>query len=557
MMTKAAERRSPEEDSSWNALQWVHRLLVRPADEQETLPALLRELTAAFDAEAAELRPLSEEGVYLRVGSEGAGWQPTDEARASVRRSRLAVGVSLPGGGQGLATLIRLPDALDWLLWIEDARRPEWTPAEAAALTLAGQTLERWLVAGERSAAWVEQCEHQARQLRLETMAPVARRLAHDLGNVFTGILGFTELSLVHPAPSSALIQSHLHEIFRSAQNGARLTQQLRLFSRRHYGVRGACSPADLLREQGERLQNSPEHRDKLRIGVLPALPTVALDGEHLHHVLAALLDNAVEATPKAFEAAVTAQVVELDAVRCRESYGDLKPGRHVAICIADCGPGMTADQWRRIVVEPLVTTKPKHRGLGLAVAYGILKAHNGGLRLRPRPEGGVEAEILLPVAVPRSVAPPRPIQADEPAQGARVLVVDDDLLVLNLVRATLEQAGCRVKAVSNAEDALRAYMTAHAEPFQLVLSDILMPRVTGLDLARQLLKRDANVRLLFMSGHTNTDFDQLDLSQRFDLLAKPFRPEELLKAVRSAIDHQRPRQVRTNGEETRQPSRT
>ncbi len=117
------------------------------------------------------------------------------------------------------------------------------------------------------------------------------------------------------------------------------------------------------------------------------------------------------------------------------------------------------------------------------------------------------------------------------------MLVVDDDPLVLSFVRATLEQAGYRVNAVSTAEEALRSYTAARIEPFQLVVSDVLMPQVSGVDLARQLLQRDANVRLLFMSGQVSRDLGQHDLAGRFDLLPKPFHPEGLLRAVRTAIE--------------------
>jgi len=535
MIKKAAEVQPTDADSSWKALQWVHRLLWRPTAEQGSLPDVLNELATAFDAQAAELRPLSGEGFRLRCGIADTGWEPTGEWPQRIQRSRLAVAVPLPVGGQGLATRIRLQDQPDWLLWVEDARRSTWNDAEAGALTLAGQVLERWLLAGERSAWWVQQQERYQQQQRLEIAANMARKLAHDLGNVFTGILGFTELSLAHPTPTHALIHSYMNEVYRSAQNGARLTHQLRLFSRRHQGNDSCSSLPAILQEQLDRLQRNADHRDQVQVEVPHTLPAVAMDSEHLNHLVAALLDNAVEAAPRPSQVTVTAQLVDLDAPFCGDYYGDLKPGRFVALTIADRGPGLTADQRQRVVVEPLFTTKARHRGLGLAVVYGILHSHQGGFRMRPRPEGGVEVEVVLPVTASRGTAA-RAVAAEENPKAAKVLVVDDDPLVLSLVRTTLEQAGYRVLAVESAEEALHSFTAATLEPFQLVLSDIAMPRVTGLELARQLLQRDANVRMLFMSGHVDYEVDQLNFPNRFDLLAKPFRPEGLLEAVRTAF---------------------
>ena len=119
-----------------------------------------------------------------------------------------------------------------------------------------------------------------------------------------------------------------------------------------------------------------------------------------------------------------------------------------------------------------------------------------------------------------------------------KILIVDDDPMILQFVSMTLEQAGYRVKAVASADEALQCHATATADPFHLILSDVVMPRVTGVELARQLLARDASTRILFMSGQVSHDYLRTDLSaQPIDLLKKPFRPEGLLRAVRGAMD--------------------
>jgi DNA-binding NtrC family response regulator len=153
-------------------------------------------------------------------------------------------------------------------------------------------------------------------------------------------------------------------------------------------------------------------------------------------------------------------------------------------------------------------------------------------------------ARLLLPVAdVPVSAVVP----AVAPAPGSaapheKVLVVDDDPMILQFVSTTLEQAGYRVTAVTSADEALSSYVAAGSDPFCLVLSDVVMPRANGVDLARRLLTHNADARILFMSGQVSPDFARADFADRdFDLVSKPFRPEGLLRAVRGALDRDRP----------------
>jgi CheY-like chemotaxis protein len=247
-----------------------------------------------------------------------------------------------------------------------------------------------------------------------------------------------------------------------------------------------------------------------------------------------------MEATPTGQPVWVEAQVVTLERIACHDYFGRLKPGPHVRVLIRDTGTGMTPDRWRRILVEPFFTTKPRHRGLGLLMAYGVLAVNQGGLLLTRAQERGVLAEFLVPVAPGPSL--PVAVQASTAVVAGRsekILVVDDDPMVLRLVQTTLEKAGYAVQTVENAEDAYRSYTTAPPNSFDLVLSDVMMPRTTGVDLARQLLRCDGKVRLLFMSGQVNGELDAIDLRKRIALVTKPFRPEVLVQAVRTAIARQ------------------
>jgi CheY-like chemotaxis protein len=149
---------------------------------------------------------------------------------------------------------------------------------------------------------------------------------------------------------------------------------------------------------------------------------------------------------------------------------------------------------------------------------------------------------MYLPAA-PRATAGAAFREAALSTNGNRILVVDDDPMVLQLVCATLEHAGYRVQAAAGGAEALACYAAAGDARHDLVLADVLMPRLSGIELARQLLSQDADVNVLFMSGQVAAEFADADfLRGRFDLLSKPFRPEGLLRAVRQALQRRTPR---------------
>jgi len=138
--------------------------------------------------------------------------------------------------------------------------------------------------------------------------------------------------------------------------------------------------------------------------------------------------------------------------------------------------------------------------------------------------------------------------QSAERTRGERILVVDHETDVLHFVSATLERAGYRPFAVNTPEQALQEYFAHPTDPFRLVLTDVVMPNVNGVELARRLLRKDPGVKVVFMSGHVSCDFTQQDIVRSFELLAKPFRSEQLLRVVRATLDRPTRRPGREGG---------
>jgi signal transduction histidine kinase/ActR/RegA family two-component response regulator len=518
-------------------LELVCRLLNASSDPAG-LDALAADLAAAFAAPTAGLATLDGGNVVIRARTaalaQDAVRLPWEDDCELLERARAApAALCLPRSAGGTWLLAVAPGQADWLVWLEDPKRTAWEAPLPAVLALAARALLRPMT-DSCSPRWAEQVDRVARQQRLESAAAVARRLAHDFGNILTGILGFSELSLTqNVAPDSAL-HRYLLEVHRGAQAGAAFTHQLRLFSRRHPVSPRPTSLVTVAKDE--------ETRVRLLWGDAPArfdlpddLPPLGIDADHLRPVLAALLDNAREAAGSAGTVQLTGRPVRLTADDCLDYYGDPRPGEHVEVVVADDGPGIAPEARSRLFAEPFFSTKPRRRGLGLATVYGILHAHRGGVRLAPGPRGGIRACVVLPVAEP--ALQPEPTSTVGP--GEKVLVVDDDPRVLQFVASTLERAGYRVHAVGSASEALNRFDAEGADPFRLVLSDVLMPDVNGVDLARRLRGRNPDVRVLFMSGHVGPDFPRQELEgSQFELLPKPFRVDGLLRAVRGALDH-------------------
>ena len=539
----------PEPTSGGTAsLAWVQGLLASESTGAIHLTTLLPELARTFQATHVGLAGLVDGIPVVRrwLTADGRAMAPVrwpwDEQTgllAQVLSSQLAVESKTSAGTFLLAAGGAQEDA-GWLLFLEGGPPSLWSREDRASLQLAAFALERLLPpvrTGARS-RWHERVRlHQ----RLEDAAVIVGRMAHEFGNVLTGILGFTELSLAQVVAGTPLHQ-FLIEVHQSSQQGARLTTALKQFSQRS-GARGR--PTDLaavVAEEEIRRRQQWGRGITLQTSIPADLPPVALDAEPLRQLLGHLLENAREAIAGDGTVRITARVVELTEKDCQEPFGNPLPGTFLEVGITDTGTGFTPEAKRRVLVEPFYSTKPRHRGLGLASIYGLLHANRGALSLEHPAQGGTVVRCLLPVATAAAVpvrAEPVEVPAAKPRRE-RLLVVDDDPQSLRLMCSTLERAGYYVLAAADGAQALEAH-TASREPIHLVLSDVVMPRMTGFDLARQLLRTNPNVNVLFTSGHIPLGFVQEDFAGHdFELLPKPFRPEGLLRAVRTALDRER-----------------
>jgi signal transduction histidine kinase len=416
----------PEEEGK-RALAFAHQLL---SGAEGSLDRLLAELAQAFGASGAGLAGGPAGTIVARASSPRAWpaqwpWQERLEVLAQLRQAPSAVTLSVAEGGSLLATSAGPGDPNGWFLWLEDPDGRTWTRTEGATLTLAAQALARGATSGVEAPEWARQLEHDARQRRLEETAQTIRGLAHDFSNIITGIVGFAELAQSR-LENPAALKRHLAEVLQAGQQGVKAVQQLQLFTRRNKVNPGSCSLSTLVNEDGSWIG---QHLGPVgRRTVVPRdLPAVAIEATALRQLVSCLLDNARTAMRNEGEVSLTARATQLTAADCLDLFGSPTPGPVVELLVSDTGSGLRAEVRQRIFAEPFFSTRPGHRGMGLAVVYGIVQAYHGGFRLDPNPEGqGTIARVVLPLAaaparssIPRKRPVPSEAIDDSPRRSA------------------------------------------------------------------------------------------------------------------------------------------
>jgi signal transduction histidine kinase/ligand-binding sensor domain-containing protein len=380
--------------------------------------------------------------------------------------------------------------------------------------------------------------EEQLRQAqKMEAIGKLAGGVAHDFNNLLVAILGHCEL-LTLEKEVDAGTRDHIDEIRKAGERAETLTRQLLAFSRkqmlrpRTLDLNAAL--ADLLdlvqRLIGENIEISTDLADT---------PVLAhADQQQVEQVVLNLVTNARDAMPGGGSLAIATALTDLSRSAIDEGE-EIPAGRYAAISVSDTGSGMDRETLGRIF-EPFFTTKDvgKGTGLGLSTAYGIVRQSGGVLRARSTPGRGSVFEVLLPAASPdERVEPAREAARALPRGQETILVAEDEKSVCEVITTTLTRAGYRVLV---AENGRRALEIAGAEEFgiDLVLTDVVMPQMSGTELVASLTAAHPDIKVLFMTGYSD---DALVGSGLLEvgamLLEKPFTPAELAQRIRELLD--------------------
>jgi hypothetical protein len=364
----------------------------------------------------------------------------------------------------------------------------------------------------------------------MEAVGRLAGGVAHDFNNLLTAILGYAEL--LGDTVEGADDRSAVSEIQRAATSAAALTRQLLAFSRKQVLHAEVVKLESVVTRMVSLLRRVLGEDIVVDTVLPPGVPPVQCDQVQLEQVILNLAVNARDAMPGGGRLTICTGAMTVEAPQVQ---GDvrLKPGRYVTLAVQDTGCGMDAETRLRIF-EPFFTTKHKDKGtgLGLATVYGIVKQSGGEIGCETALNVGTTFTIYLPASDRAAVAP-----ATEPA-GVRggpesVLLVEDDEGVRRLAAVVLEQRGYTVVAAKNPEEALQA---AAERAFDLLLTDLVMPNASGLDLAARLRRTQPSLPVLLMSGFMS-EVEQERIDAVGALLAKPFTPSALASKVREVLD--------------------
>jgi PAS domain S-box-containing protein len=358
---------------------------------------------------------------------------------------------------------------------------------------------------------------------KMESLGRLAGGLAHDFNNLLTAILGHLELADGDLAPGSP-VRADLRAAHRGAERAAELVRQLLGFARKQRSEPASIDPCELVVSMKRMLYALLRDDVELQIELDRRVGAVRADPAQLEQVLLNLVANARDAMPEGGRVTV--------CVREEARRGV------AAISVRDTGIGMEPAVRER-AFEPFFTTKEPGRGtgLGLASVYGIVKQAGGDVRLESEIGCGSTVTVLLPLSRQAADGATPDAAPGVAAGGERVLVVDDVAVVRRFAARALQAGGFHVLEARDGVEAL-AVAAAHRGPIHLLLTDVVMPRLAGDALAEKLAQERPGIRLLFMSGH-HDGAATASARDRSAFLPKPFTAQELVRAVRGALDRE------------------
>lgn len=379
---------------------------------------------------------------------------------------------------------------------------------------------------------------HQAQ--KMQAVGQLAGGIAHDFNNILTVILGYSQILLEEDKPSGDLIHRSAEQIRNAADRAAALTRQLLAFSRKQVLEPRILNLNKVLGDLDKMLRRLIT--ENIHIVNLPGsdLGSVKADPAQIEQVLLNLAINARDAMPNGGQLTIETANVELD--QSSDEHKTVIPGRYVMLAVSDTGSGMDASVRAR-VFEPFFTTKEmgKGTGLGLATVYGIVKQSGGYIWVYSEPGSGSTFKIYLP-RVDRAAEGNGRGQAEISAvRGTEnILLVEDDPMVRNLARSVLEACGYTVLMPDRVED-VEALCRQYPGTIHLLLTDVVMPVISGTELARRLMPMRADMKVIYMSGYTERAVSrQALLEPGITLVQKPFTPSILARKVREVLDQPR-----------------
>jgi PAS domain S-box-containing protein len=380
--------------------------------------------------------------------------------------------------------------------------------------------------------------EQLAQSQKMEAVGLLAGGMAHDFNNLLTAIMGYSEIMMLE-IPEHDPLRGHVQEIMKAAENGAALTNKLLAFSRKQILQPRVIDLNLVVRDMEKMLRRLLGEDIDLVTHGAPESGLVKADPGQVEHILMNLAVNARDAMPQGGMLTIETADVYLDDAYAQNHVG-VSPGPHVMVAVTDNGMGMEAETLSHIF-EPFFTTKEngKGTGLGLAMVYGIVKQSGGHIWVYSEPGQGTTFKVYFPrvAAGPAPEAPP-PRELPQAAGGVEtVLLVEDDGALRELISKALRKYGYQVREATNGDEAL-AICEKEEGPIHLLLTDVVMPQMSGRELAGRVAHLCPAIKVLYMSGYTtNTIVHHGVLDAGINFIQKPVKVLGLLQRVRQVLD--------------------
>ncbi len=367
---------------------------------------------------------------------------------------------------------------------------------------------------------------------KMEAVGVLAGGLAHDFNNILSAIIGYATLMDLTMKPEDPL-RHDTEKILASAERAAALTQSLLAFSRKQIIDLQTIDINDVIHGIHNMLTRLIGEDIEFELILTAEKLAVKADRGQLDQVLMNLVTNARDAMPRGGKLRITTGQVHID-----DELGDLKSGLYAGIVVSDTGSGMDKDTQEHIF-EPFYTTKGvgKGTGLGLSIVYGIIKEHNGAIRVYSEPRQGTTFNIYLPLIPATSKEIREQETVSLPVGTETILLVEDDASVRLAIKAMLREFGYSVIEAVDGEDAVRTFRKNH-DGIHLVLCDLIMPKMNGKETYEELKKIRPDIKALFVSGYTADIILQKGIhDEGINLIAKPLKLSNLLQKIRKVLE--------------------
>jgi CheY-like chemotaxis protein len=371
---------------------------------------------------------------------------------------------------------------------------------------------------------------------KMEAIGTLAGGVAHDFNNLLMVINGYSSV-LSEALSGNHVLRGHADQIFKAGERAASLTRQLLAFSRKQTIQAGKLSLNQVIGGIEKLLRRLIGEHITIATNLASDLGPVFADAGQMEQVILNLAINARDAMPAGGKLTFQTRNVEFgDAIA---AANNVKPGRYVEFLVSDTGVGMDLNVQTRLF-EPFFTTKPvgKGTGLGLSTVYGILKQSNGYVTFTSQPGRGSTFRLYLPRTDSFQLAESLSIESTASLDGSEtVLLVEDDPAVSAFISAVLNSHGYRVLAPKRPQDAEKTFEENQGR-VHLLLTDVVMPEISGAELSKRLAARNPQMKLLFMSGYIGDDILRQGIQQQdVPFLQKPFTPLILARKVREVLD--------------------